>query len=290
VAAHLDHGLRPESGHDAAFCADICRLLGVPFRASRADVRERARREGGGLEEAARIERHAFLRSIKTEIGASTIALAHTRDDQAETFLLRLLRGAGSRGLGGMRRRSGDIFRPLLDVSREQVLEHLDRHGLPWREDPTNADPAFVRNRVRHELLPYLEGRFNPDVRAALSRSAGLLAEEADLIEAMAEGLVGSAAAGEGRVVLSRQSLAAASPAVARAALRRAIEAAGGLRAVSKVHVDRMLALVTSRDPGRRRIPLPGGREALFSYREVVVAPRSAAPVVPATAPVEARA
>jgi tRNA(Ile)-lysidine synthase len=285
VAAHLDHGLRAGSGDDAVFCAELCRRLGLPLRSGQADVRGRARREGGGLEEAARLERYAFLRSVKKALGASTIAVAHTRDDQAETFLLRLLRGAGSRGLGAMRLRSGDLFRPLLDVSRDQVLDHLRRRGLPWREDPSNTDPSFVRNRVRHELLPYLEARFNPRVRAALARSAGLIAEEADVIEGLAEGHLGVGGANAGPIVLSRQALAAAPSAVARAALRRAIEVTGGLRAVSKLHVDRLLALALSRDPSRRRVPLPGGREAVFSYRDVVVGARPGAIPGPILAP-----
>ncbi len=288
-AAHLDHRLREGSAADAAFCADLCRRWAVPLRIGEADVRARARREGGGLEEAARLERYGFLRSVKKDLGASTIAVAHTRDDQAETLLIRLLRGAGSRGLAAMRRRSGDLFRPLLDVSRVQVMDHLRHADLPWREDPSNVDPAYVRNRVRHELLPYLEARFNPNVRAALARSAGLIAEEADVIEGLAEDLVG-AVAGRWPVVLSRQALAAAPPGVARAALRRAIEATGGLRAVSKLHVDRMLALAVSKDPARRRVPLPGGREVSFSFREVVVGARPSASAGLAPAPtLEAR-
>jgi tRNA(Ile)-lysidine synthase len=289
VAAHLDHGLRKGSAADAGFCAQLCHRLGVPLRTGRAEVRERARREGGGLEEAARLERYAFLRSVKEESGASAIAVAHTRDDQAETLLIRLLRGSGSRGLASMRLRSGDLFRPLLDVSREQVLQHLRLRDLGWREDPSNADPAFARNRVRHELLPYLEARFNPRIRAALARSAGLIAEETDVIESLAEGFVGVAPPGM-PVVLSRQALASAPAGVARAALRRAIEAAGGLRGVSKLHVDRMLALALSSDPAHRRVPLPGGREVFFSFREVVVGRRPSAPSQPARVPVlEAR-
>ena len=270
VAAHLDHGLRPDSGDDVVFCEGICERLGIPLRAGRADVSARARRDGGGLEEAGRLERYAFLRAVKREAGASWVAVAHTRDDQAETVLLRLLRGAGSRGLGAMRLRSADLLRPLLEVSREQVLDHLRQRGLPWREDPTNADRALMRNRVRHELLPFVEDRFNPRVRAALARSAALLGEEADTLDSLAETLLNSASRwSAGSLVLRRQALAAAPLAVARATLRRAVEATGGLKAVSKLHVDRMLALVNAKDPSRRRLALPGGREAVFSFREI---------------------
>ena len=118
VAAHLDHGLRPDSARDAAFCRRLCRALGVPLRVGRADVRARAARDGGGIEEAARLERHAFLEAVRVREGALWIVLAHTRDDQAETVLLRLLRGSGSAGLGAMRARAGHLLRPMLRVSR----------------------------------------------------------------------------------------------------------------------------------------------------------------------------
>src|SRR6185436_16071425 len=114
-------------------------------------------------------ERHAFLERVRARVGGACIVLAHTRDDQAETVLLRLLRGAGSAGLGAMRARSGRLLRPMLGASRRDVLDHLAAHGLDWREDPSNADPAFLRNRVRHELIPYLEARFNPSIREALA-------------------------------------------------------------------------------------------------------------------------
>jgi tRNA(Ile)-lysidine synthase len=117
VAAHLDHGLRGDSADDAAFCAALCERLEVPFRGGRAPVRARAAREKGGLEQAARRERYAFLRQVKLDESAAVIAIAHTQDDQAETLLLRLLRGAGADGLAAMRARSGDLWRPLLTVS-----------------------------------------------------------------------------------------------------------------------------------------------------------------------------
>src|SRR6185503_18901729 len=127
---------------------------------------------------AARRERYAFLRRVKDATGASAIAVAHTRDDQAETVLLRLLRGAGRTGLAAMRPRSAGLVRPMLGVSRQQVMAHLRARGLDWREDPTNADTRLLRNRVRHELLPLLEARFNPAARRTLARAATVLAAE----------------------------------------------------------------------------------------------------------------
>jgi tRNA(Ile)-lysidine synthase len=270
VAAHLDHGLRAGSAEDAAFCASLCETLSVPLRSGQADVRSRAAREGGGLEQAARHERYAFLRRVREEENASAIAVAHTRDDQAETLLLRLLRGAGTTGMGAMRPRAGDLVRPLLAVSREQVLLHLRERGLAFREDPSNQDPGHLRNRVRHELLPYLEARFNPRVREALARSAALLADEAAHLRAEADELLRRIAREEeGVLVLRRGPLAEAPAALARATLRQALARAGGLRQLGAGHVEKLLQLVRSPAPSGRRLPLPGGREARFSRAEL---------------------
>ena len=187
VAAHLDHGLRPDSAEDAAFCARLCRELGLELRLGHADVRARSRRDHLSLEDAARRERYAFLRTVQKEEGAVAIAVAHTRDDQAETLLLRLLRGSGATGLSAMRQRRDDVIRPLLGVSRQAVRRHLATRRLGFREDPTNADPAYLRNRVRHELLPLLEARFNPRIRETLAQTASLLADEAALLGELAD-------------------------------------------------------------------------------------------------------
>jgi tRNA(Ile)-lysidine synthase len=275
VAAHLDHGLRLGSG-DATFCDQLCARLGVPLRVGTADVRGRARRQGGGIEEAARIERYDFLRGVMREEHAVAIAVAHTRDDQAETLLMRLLRGAGSAGLGAMRAYSGDVVRPLLRASRAEVLEHLARRGLEWLEDPSNTDQALLRNRVRHELIPYLEGRFNPRIREALARSAGLLADEAEVLAEQASELLGRchAAEGGGTIRLRCEPLRRAPRAVARAALRLAFERAGGLRGIAEIHVGRLLGLTCSNTASGRRLSLPGRREAVFSFDEVQIGPR----------------
>ena len=268
VAAHLDHGLRPGSADDAAFCHALCEALGVTLRAGTARVRERAGREKGGVEQAARRERYSFLRRVRDDEGASAIAVAHTRDDQAETLLLRLLRGSGSSGLGAMRPRSGELLRPLLAVPRREVLAYLAERGLAWREDPSNRELGFARNRVRHELLPYLEERFNPRVRAALARTADLAADEAAFVRAAAERALGEAATrANGALVLDRGVLARAPAAVARVALRLALQQSGGLLGVDGGHVERLLRLVTSPAPAGRRLALPGGRQAVFTHR-----------------------
>jgi tRNA(Ile)-lysidine synthase len=277
VAAHLDHSLREDSAADAAFCRELSSRLGVPFRAGSANVRNRARLEKGGLEEAARVERYLFLQGVAKECGGRLVAVAHTRDDQAETLLLRLLRGAGSLGLASMRPVSGAIVRPLLNVSREEVLAHLEARGLPSREDPSNADLSLLRNRVRRELIPYLESRFNPTVRAALARTARLLSDEAEVLERSGRALLDEVGREDGGgITLTRSGLKDAPPALARLAIRGALSGCGGLRGVACRHVEAVLELACAPAPSGRRLPLPGGREALFRFGSVWIGPRRA--------------
>jgi tRNA(Ile)-lysidine synthase len=270
-AAHLDHRLRSDSGDDAAFCRELCERLGVPLVTAGADVAGRAAREGLGLEEAARLERRAFLRRVQRQAGASAVALAHTRDDQAETVLMRVLRGSGRSGLAAMRARTRHFIRPLLDVSRADVLDYLAAHGLAWREDPSNRDLRLTRNRVRHELLPYLERHFNPRLRETLARSAGFIADESDVLAAQARALLRRAADGE---ALRRDPLRDAPPAIARLALRRALEDAGGLADVTSGQVERLRRLACAPASSGRRLPLPGGREAVVRFDRLVIRPR----------------
>ncbi len=287
LAAHLDHGLRVASADDALFCAALALRLGVPFETGRADVRARAAREGGGLEEAARLERYAFLRDVKARVGAAWLALAHTRDDQAETLLLRLLRGSGLSGLSAMRARAGDVLRPLLCLSRADVLAHLRARGLAWREDASNADLALLRNRVRHELLPYLEARFNPEARVALARTATLLGDDGEAFAAQVDGAYARVArADDGAVVLAADALAALPVALGRGVVRQALRATGGLRGVLAVHVERLLALAGSPHRSGRGLTLPGGRGAHGRFGELHIGPRREAGS-PFTVPLE---
>jgi tRNA(Ile)-lysidine synthase len=274
VAAHLDHGLRGSSGVDAAFCAELCDSMSVPLVIERADVRGRAEREKGGLEAAARAERYAFLERVRRDRRAAVIGVAHTRDDQAETFLLQLLRGAGTTGLGAMRQRSGHVVRPLLDVSRADVLAHLYARVLPFREDPTNEDLGFRRNRVRHELIPYLERHFNPRVREALAGAARLCAAESDVLRAQAA--VPTASFADEPGALSLEGLRRDPVALSRLRIRGALESAGGLKGVSRIHLDRILALLDHATPSGKRIALPGNREAEVSFGKLRLGTRRA--------------
>ena len=179
-AVHVHHGLHADAEAWATQCAQLCTRLDVPLEVLRVDVDPRSKL---GLEGAAREARHAALASVLAE--GELLALAHHRDDQAETFLLRALRASGPDGLGAMRAlrpfADGLLWRPLLDVSRSALETHARAHGLDWIDDPANASLAHDRNFLRHRILPLLRERW-PHADAALARAAALNAEAADLL------------------------------------------------------------------------------------------------------------
>lgn len=152
-AASIDHGLRAESALEVQRVAEFANSLGVPFRSVRIEVP----REGASIQARARELRYEALHEIARESKATLIAVGHTQDDQAETVLSRILRGAGLRGLGGIEARRDDgVIRPLFDCRRTDVLAYLKERGLPFTEDPSNHEKAYERVRIRHEVLPTL--------------------------------------------------------------------------------------------------------------------------------------
>jgi len=179
-AAHLNHQLRGEaSARDAAAVASIVESWGLPLTIGKIDVPALAKAEHRSLEDAARIARYRFLREVAQ---GQPIAVAHHADDQVETLLLHWLRGSGLSGMVGMLPRQQDIIRPLLEVSHAQTTAYCREHGIVPVEDLSNADAAFLRNRIRHQLLPLMES-INPGFRDTLLRNAGVLHTDLDYIE-----------------------------------------------------------------------------------------------------------
>jgi len=264
TALHVDHGLRPGTVEDAACAAEVCARLGVPLERARVTVLP------GNVQAQARRARYAALEAAAARAGATRIATGHTRTDQAETVLLRLLRGAGARGLSGIPPRRGSIVRPLIDRARAEGIAYLSMAGLPWREDPTNATPRFARNRVRSELLPVLE-RLSPAFDSALARAADLLREDERALSAWAR-----ARARGARVSLA--ALAAEPPAIRRRIVRRLWRAAATRGELAARHVDAVLRLTRRARPGR--VTLPGDLEARCRYGALEVGHRVAAPAL----------
>jgi tRNA(Ile)-lysidine synthase len=252
-AVTVDHGLQPGSAERARDVARRCTELGLdPVEVAAVDVGS-----DGGPEAAARAARYAAIEAVATRRGASTVLLGHTLDDQAETVLLGLARGAGARSLAGMPKQRGRLLRPFLGVRRETTASACAELGLtPWG-DPHNADPAYARSRVRATALPALEAALGPGVADALARSASLLRDDADALDGWAERESGALDVGR---------LAALPTAVRTRVLRRAAIAAGapgGELTVGQVRdIDRLVTAWRGQGP----VSLPGGLVAVRSY------------------------
>jgi tRNA(Ile)-lysidine synthase len=185
-AAHLNHGLREAAVADEAFCRELVQRLGLPFVTETVDVASLARTWRTSREDAGRRARYAFFERAARDLGADVIATGHTRDDQAETFLLQLMRGAGPRGLSSIRSRAGRVCRPLLDIGRAEIRTWLAENGHNFREDESNTDAAYTRNRVRHDLIPYLQRSFSPGIVQVLAREAAIAHQDEDRLHAEA--------------------------------------------------------------------------------------------------------
>jgi tRNA(Ile)-lysidine synthase len=267
AALHVDHGLRPGSDEDAACAEANCARLHVPFESAKVTVGP------GNVQAAARRARYAALRDAATRHGATRIATGHTRTDQAETVLLRLLRGAGARGLAGIPARRGAIVRPLLDRSRAEGLSYLEALGLSWRDDPTNATPRFARNRLRLLLWPALTS-MAPAAERALSRTADLVRADERALSRRARELVPHG------VAVPLVALRAEPVAVRRRVVRRLWRnAMGSASSLELKHVEAVLSLSRRRRPGRTA--LPKGLEARSRYGLLELG----APLVPRSPP-----
>jgi tRNA(Ile)-lysidine synthase len=198
VVAHFNHRLRgAESDADERFVRELVGTLGLRCEVAGADIADEVRTAGENLEDVARRRRYDFLARVARSCGAEWVATGHTRDDQAETVLQRLLRGAGIQGLRGIASERElapgvRLVRPLLNVSRAEVIAYLEELKQPWREDLSNRDPVFTRNRIRHELLPLLR-TFNPSANEVLARLAEQAGEVHEEQEAAARALLAEA-------------------------------------------------------------------------------------------------
>lgn len=258
-AAHFNHQLRGAAAdEDERFCRSLAATLGVPFEAGRGDVRSLARQQGRSVEDAARQARYAFLSAAADRLGADAIAVAHTRDDQAETFLLRLLRGAGPRGLTGIQPRAGRVVRPLIDVTRAEVRAYIEERGLAFREDVTNRDVTIPRNRVRHELIPYLEREFSPGIVDVLAREAAIARDDEDRLQIEAIDFARTVVlrSSDAGVELDTAALTSLHPALASRVARIALSQLAGDRFVGFDHVEAFLDF--ARGASGAALSLPG--------------------------------
>lgn len=181
--AHVNHGLRENAKLDEAFVEDFCKKMKVRCFVKQAHVAEIAKREKRGLEETGRKVRYDFFDEIQQKVGANKIGIAHNQNDQAETILMNILRGTGIKGLVGIEKKNGKYIRPLLETQRFEIEAYLKEENMEARQDESNNDNAFTRNKIRNVVLPYLEKEFNPSVVGALERLSKLAKEQEEFLE-----------------------------------------------------------------------------------------------------------
>ncbi len=275
VVAHLNHLLRgAESDGDAAFVRELAARYGLPAEVRAVDVRELSRQRKLSLEEAGRRARYAFFSEIAGKYRAKCTALAHHADDQAETVLMRLLRGSGGSGLCAMTPKSedGSRVRPLLQVGRQEIEAYLAGRGLSFRSDSSNRDLNFLRNRIRHELIPHLAG-YNSAIAARLADTAAALGADEILLERITDQAMDRlAAVATGRVTFSVTELAVEPRGMRMRLFRRALLLVrGDLARISFRHLEAIDGLLVSGRP-HRRLSLPGDVAVTRSYGNLAFA------------------
>ena len=265
-AAHFEHGIRgEESVRDCRFVQEYCQAQDIPFICEHGDVPAEAERRGLGLEETARLLRYDFLRRAAEALGCDLIATAHNADDNAETLLLNLVRGAGSQGLCGIPPRRGNIVRPLLDMTREEIEQYNALHAVPHVEDSTNASDEYSRNLLRHKVMPVLR-ELNPEFSRRALSAAALLRRDGEYLDAQAEEFIREHFDGQSVGIAALKEL---DRAVSSRVIRRLWSAT-----LYEKHMEAVYALTEG--SGLGFADLPGGRMRREQGRLYFTAPETA--------------
>ncbi len=274
VAAHVNHRIRGENAdEDERFVAHLARQWDIEYRVRSMDVPALARKEGLSCEDAGRQVRYGFFSHLADEQSGSKIAVAHHRDDQAETVLMNLIRGSGTEGLSGMKPiRDGRIIRPLLYVSREEIETYCREHHLESRLDESNLETEYLRNKIRLLLIPYIETHFNPQFRQALSRTAEILRDENHLVQMLADKqLTLHLKAVDGGFRFPIHVLQSEPVAMRRRLIRGIIaRLSGSVRQIALTHIDSVVSIIDKGTTGKQ-IQLPGKINASIEYETLII-------------------
>ena len=279
LALHLNYGLRPDSAEDERSCRQLCERVGVELIVERPELPAQ-----GNLQALARDARYAAAQTLRSERGLDWIATGHTRSDLAETVVYRLATSPGRRALLGLAPRRGVVVRPLLGLGRERVRELAEEAGLPFRDDPSNAEPRFARNRIRNEVMPVL-GEVGPAAEETITETQAELREESEALERLAAEVIRSAGSA-GAVAIAADALAGLDPAIRRLALRQLAERAAG--APVALGRERSAAIWRlAQEPEGGVVQLGGGLEARIEHGQVrfAIGPDAAPPEASLTVP-----
>jgi tRNA(Ile)-lysidine synthase len=267
--AHLNHRLRCAALRDEQFCRDLAVRVAVPIAVESVDVTSYAQTQRLSVEDAARRLRYDFLQRAAESASADRIAVGHTQDDQAETFLLKLIRGAGLTGLGGIYPRRGNIVRPLIDVSRTELRRYLESRGQPWVDDETNANLENPRNRIRHQVLPGLDLAGGTSSNPAIARAAAIVREDGQWLDELGRRRFDALVVrGEAGLEIDVSALAAEPPPLRRRVVLAALRLAVPNREIGSDHVEAALEVAAGESAG---VDIPGGRVELRRGKVVLL-------------------
>ena len=259
--AHMDHRIRgEESRRESAFVQELAAGLGIACVAEARDVPEHKAASGLSLQEAAREIRYGFFSDAMAATGANKLALAHQADDQAETVLMRLVRGASLKGLAGIPAcRDGYIIRPLIDVERREIEAWLRQRGIAWVPDTSAGEQHYLRNKIRHQLMPLLRGEYNPGIVATLGRTAALMRQDEQALEALVDDMAASRVEKQlEEHVIAVTALREAGPDLYGRLVRRIIAGLkGDTRELTEKHIEAIIRLIEKPGPSRT-VQLPG--------------------------------
>lgn len=272
--AHLNHGVRGEEAVlDEKYVEEICFELGLPFYSKKVDMNEYAKIHKMSSEESGRKLRYDFFRELVDKVGGGKIAVAHNKNDQAETILMRIMRGTGIDGLRGMDYRRGDIIRPLLDVSREEIEEYLKDKNVEARVDKTNLENIYSRNKIRLELIPYMEENFNPNIIDTLWRNGNIIGYDSDFLQGYSQKVYSQLMKKETKssIILNRSVFKEQHIAIRSRIIRNALlKINGSLQGFTQNHINDVMDLFIGDKTGKE-IHLVNDTIAKTSYDDLII-------------------
>ncbi|NMA67449.1 MAG: tRNA lysidine(34) synthetase TilS [Clostridiaceae bacterium] len=280
TAVHLNHNLRgKEADEDQAFVQELCSKWNIDLKIFNKDVNELAKEKKISVEEAGRIARYSLFNKVLKDCKAQYIAVAHQKEDQAETIMLNILRGTGLDGLCGMGIKQGNIIRPLLNVSRKQIEEYLEKNNVPFCIDSTNLDSDYTRNRVRNELFPIIQNMFGADPVSQLVKISAVVQNERDFLEAEAMAaynkVISKDFSKDSELInISLEKFNSFPLAIKKRIIRIAWEKINKDRKnLEYIHVEQVLNLCENRTTGKK-VELPRGIEVKVSYGCLIFSPK----------------
>ncbi|MBI5182257.1 MAG: tRNA lysidine(34) synthetase TilS [Nitrospirae bacterium] len=269
--AHLNHKFRKEADKEAEFVRKLSEKKGIASTIEAIDVKGYCIKKGLSKQEGAREVRYDFLRKTADKIGAAKIVIGHTADDQAETFLMRLIRGSGALGLSGIPPVRGKIIRPLIEIRKSEALGFLKENDIRYVKDPTNIKPVYLRNKIRLELLPLLAKKYNSNIASTLCREADILREDESFLNGIADAILKEMVTVQEKdsITLNYLRFNGLHPAIKKRVIRRAIvELTGGLKRISYLHIISAIDAIKNTGKG---VDLPDDIRIERDYNSLIV-------------------